>query len=116
RRAPNPGEPIHDRARASTKKPRDDCALGSELDDGAPLAGCTGTIGGAGGPGSGSGAGSTSGAGTGSGTGMPPGGSFVPQASSLRRLTIPQYVNALHDLLGASIQVTTEFDDDIRFG
>ncbi len=70
------------------------------------LAACTGTIGNNAGGGSGS---------PSTGTGGQP-GEFVPQTSSLRRLTIPQYTNAIHDLLGPSIQVTTQFDDDIRFG
>jgi hypothetical protein len=80
------------------------------------LAACTGTIGPTDSAGSGSGrTGPVTGTGNSSTTGGPA-GAFVPQASSLRRLTIPQYTNAIHDLLGPSIQVTTQFDDDIRFG
>jgi hypothetical protein len=88
------------------------------------LIGCTGTIGGpndglggiAGGSGSGmssSGGGAATGSVAGGGSGLSAAQSvFVPQASSLRRLTIPQYQNSIHDLLGASIAVPTDFEED----
>jgi hypothetical protein len=37
---------------------------------------------------------------------------FTPQAAGLRRLTLPQYANSIHDLLGAKINVPTDFEPD----
>jgi hypothetical protein len=89
------------------------------------LAGCTGTIGtpsdgthsgvnaGAGGSGASSTGNGVGSGGTIGGTGaIPAPPDFVPQASSLRRLTIPQYTNSIHDLLGASIAVPSDFEED----
>ena len=75
--------------------------------------GCTGSIGArASGSGAGAGVGTVTGSGAGTGTGgqgnigggLPPVpvGVFVPAPASLRRLTIAQYANSIHDLFGAS--------------
>jgi hypothetical protein len=70
-------------------------------------------VGGSGVGGSGVGGAGAGGSGTGGsgGSGVPP-PQFAPQAAGLRRLTIPQYRNAVRDLLGADVTVTTEFEPD----
>ena len=75
----------------------------------------TGAGTGAGGTGTGAGgtgAGGTGGAGGAGGVAPPPLPEFVPQAAGLRRLTIPQYRNAIRDLFGPDGTVTTEFEPD----
>ena len=75
--------------------------------------GSTGTA--TGGGGSGPGTGGTGAGGTTGGAGgapPPPPGEFIPQAAGLRRLTIPQYRNAIRDLFGPDVAATTEFEPD----
>ena len=76
----------------------------------------TGTGSGAGGSGASAGTGGAGGSGAGTGgaggTGGAPPGEFVPQTAGLRRLTIPQYRNAIRDLFGPDVTVTTEFEPD----
>jgi hypothetical protein len=95
---------------------------------GLALASCTNGLLAAGGsngvgPGNGNGSGGTgAGASAGaSGTGVagaggvvvpPPPPGFTPQSAGLRRLTLPQYANSIHDLLGAKINVPTDFEPD----
>jgi hypothetical protein len=84
---------------------------------GVALASCTGSIGenSHGGPsGSGGGSGTSTGAGGGSTGGSipPPPAKFVPQTAGLRRLTIPQYQNSVHDVLGTGINIITDFEPD----
>jgi hypothetical protein len=84
--------------------------------------GSTGTGTGAGGAGGSGTTGTGAAGGTGPGTGGTTGGAggapptpppeFVPQTAGLRRLTIPQYRNALRDLFGPDGTVTTEFEHD----
>jgi len=71
----------------------------------------TGTGTGAGGSGAGAGAGGSGAGGAGGAGGAPP-GDFVPQTAGLRRLTIPQYRNAIRDLFGPDVTATTEFEPD----
>jgi len=75
-------------------------------------AGGAGTTG-AGGTGTGgTGTGGTTGGAGGAGGAPPPLPEFVPQSAGLRRLTIPQYRNAIRDLFGPDVTVTTEFEPD----
>src|SRR6185503_12359269 len=90
--------------------------------------GCTGSIGGrAGGSGTGgvgtvTGSGATTGQGNiGVGQGNTGGGLvpvpevvFTPAPASLRRLTIPQYANSIHDLFGPAVTVPADFEEDTR--
>jgi Protein of unknown function (DUF1592)/Protein of unknown function (DUF1588)/Protein of unknown function (DUF1595)/Protein of unknown function (DUF1587)/Protein of unknown function (DUF1585) len=74
---------------------------------GLTLTGCTGVIGGTDGH-----RGAGSGSGTGTGGVVPPPPGFIPEAAGLRRLTIPQYENAVRDVLGTGVTITTVFEDD----
>ena len=42
----------------------------------------------------------------------PPPAGYSPEEAGLRRLTIPQYVNSLNDVLGTGMAPTTEFERD----
>ncbi len=87
--------------------------------------GCTGSIGArASRSGTGAGVGTVTGSGAGTGTGGQgniggglapvPVGVFVPAPASLRRLTIPQYANSIHDLFGQAVTVPADFEEDTR--
>ena len=90
--------------------------VGAGGSTGVGAGGSTGTGTGSGGSGPGTGGtgagGTTGGAGGAGGAPPPPPAEFVPQAAGLRRLTIPQYRNAIRDLFGADVTVATEFEPD----
>src|SRR5882672_5571482 len=64
------------------------------------------------GGGSPAGPGATTGPGTGGGTVPPPLEGFTPEVAGLRRLTLPQYKNSVHELFGDAVKVANDFEPD----